>query len=224
MRCCTRDAGTYSWFLSAMSQLCSFCGVLLWLCKRNACFIVVLVQGVSPTVLLNLLSRPNVVLNPTSGKTSSPQWLEKSLNITYVWRSATTTECSNKTILLIRPQTDKNERAHRFRESFYLAKRSVRVGTLKLFYFPGPFYDHRFCAKAISFYSYISTVLHTPDCFRTIVFRWFEELGPICELLEKANEIGASEIKSPTGRVFQKYVYTCFIVKMRINVGSFGLF
>ncbi len=57
-----------------------------------------------------------------------------------------------------------------------------------------------------------------------LVFRWFEELGPICELLEKASEIRASEIKSPIGRVFQKYVYTCFIVKMRINVGSFRLF
>ncbi len=33
--------------------------------------------------------------------------------------------------------------------------------------------------------------------------------GPICELLEKASEIGVSEIKSPVGRVFQKYVYTC---------------
>ena len=38
------------------------------------------------------------------------------------------------------------------------------------------------------------------------------------------SEIRASEIESPIGRVFQKYVYTSFIVKMRINVGSFGLF
>ena len=60
--------------------------------------------------------------------------------------------------------------------------------------------------------------------FVIAVFRWFEELGPICELLEKASKIGVSEIKSPMGRVFQKYVYTCFIVKMRINFGSFGLF
>ncbi len=57
-----------------------------------------------------------------------------------------------------------------------------------------------------------------------VLIRWFEELGPICELLEKASEIRASKIKSPTGRVFQKYVYTCFIVKMRINFGSLGLF
>ncbi len=50
------------------------------------------------------------------------------------------------------------------------------------------------------------------------------ELAPICELLEKVSEIRASEIKLPTGRVFQKYVYTCFMVKMRINFRSFGLF
>ncbi len=59
---------------------------------------------------------------------------------------------------------------------------------------------------------------------RQILFRWFEELGPICELLEKASEIGVSEIKSPIGSVFQKYVYSSFMVKMRIDLGSFGLF
>ena len=51
------------------------------------------------------------------------------------------------------------------------------------------------------------------------LFRWFEELGPICELLEKA-----SEIKSPIGSLFQKYVYSSFMVKMRIDLGTFGLF
>ncbi len=35
--------------------------------------------------------------------------------------------------------------------------------------------------------------------------------------MEKAREILASKIKSPTGSINQKYVYTCFIVKMRIN-------
>ncbi len=50
------------------------------------------------------------------------------------------------------------------------------------------------------------------------------ELGPICELLEKASEIGANEIKSPIGRVFQKYVYSSFMVKMRIDLGPFDLF
>ncbi len=54
------------------------------------------------------------------------------------------------------------------------------------------------------------------------LFGWFEELGLICELLEKASEIRASEIKSPTDRVFQKCVYTCFMVKMKIIFGSFG--
>ncbi len=56
------------------------------------------------------------------------------------------------------------------------------------------------------------------------IFRWFEELGPICELLEKASEIGVSEIKSPIGSLFQKYVCSSFMVKMRIDLGSFGLF
>ncbi len=55
-------------------------------------------------------------------------------------------------------------------------------------------------------------------------FRWFEELGPICELLEKVSEIGVSEIKSPIGSLIQKYVSSSFMVKMRIDLGSFGLF
>ncbi len=46
----------------------------------------------------------------------------------------------------------------------------------------------------------------------------------IWELLEKASQIGASQIKSPVGRVIQKYVYSSLIVKMRIHSGSFGLF
>ncbi len=35
-----------------------------------------------------------------------------------------------------------------------------------------------------------------------LLFRWFEELGPICELLEKVSKIGVSEIKSPIGSLF----------------------
>ncbi len=46
----------------------------------------------------------------------------------------------------------------------------------------------------------------------------------IWELLEKASQIGASQIKLPRSRVFQKYVYSSFMVKMRINLRSFGLF
>ncbi len=62
-------------------------------------------------------------------------------------------------------------------------------------------------------------------CFQNeVLFRRFEELGPICELLEKASEIGASKIKLPIGRVFQKYIYSSFMVKMRIDLGTFGLF
>ncbi len=40
----------------------------------------------------------------------------------------------------------------------------------------------------------------------------------------QSSQIGASQIKVPVGSVFQKYVYTCFMVKMRIDLGSFGLF
>ncbi len=46
----------------------------------------------------------------------------------------------------------------------------------------------------------------------------------IWELLEKVSQIDASQIKSPTGRVFQKYMYSSFMVKIRINLRSFGLF
>ncbi len=59
---------------------------------------------------------------------------------------------------------------------------------------------------------------------KLLLFRWFEELGPICELLEKASEIEVSGIKSPIGSIFQKYVYSSFMVKMRIDLGPFGLF
>ncbi len=38
------------------------------------------------------------------------------------------------------------------------------------------------------------------------------------------SQIGASQIKAPIGSIFQKYVYSSFIVKMRIDLGSFGLF
>ncbi len=42
--------------------------------------------------------------------------------------------------------------------------------------------------------------------------------------MEKVSEIRASKIKSPIGSIFQKYVYSSFMVKMRIDLGSFGLF
>ncbi len=42
--------------------------------------------------------------------------------------------------------------------------------------------------------------------------------------MEKASKIEVSEIKSPIGSLFQKYVSSSFMVKMRINLGSFGLF
>ncbi len=38
------------------------------------------------------------------------------------------------------------------------------------------------------------------------------------------SQISASQIKAPIGSIFQKYVYNSFIVKMRIDLGSFGLF
>ncbi len=33
----------------------------------------------------------------------------------------------------------------------------------------------------------------------------------------------ATEIKAPVGSVYQNHVYTCFMVKMRINFASFEL-
>ncbi len=38
------------------------------------------------------------------------------------------------------------------------------------------------------------------------------------------SQIGASQIKAPIGSIFQKYVYSSFMVKMRIDLGTFGLF
>ncbi len=38
------------------------------------------------------------------------------------------------------------------------------------------------------------------------------------------SQIGASQIKAPIGSVFQKYVYSSLIVKIRINSGSYRLF
>ncbi len=54
------------------------------------------------------------------------------------------------------------------------------------------------------------------------LFRWFEEVV----LLKGAQFFKQGELKkTSTGNIYQKYVlYTCFIVKMRINLWSFGLF
>ncbi len=38
------------------------------------------------------------------------------------------------------------------------------------------------------------------------------------------SQISASQIKSPTGSIFQKFVYSSFMVKMRIDLGLFRLF
>ncbi len=37
-------------------------------------------------------------------------------------------------------------------------------------------------------------------------------------------EIKATEIKAPIGRVHKSYVYSRLMVKMRIDLGSFGFF
>ena len=42
--------------------------------------------------------------------------------------------------------------------------------------------------------------------------------------LAKVIKMVATEIKTPVSNIYQKYVHTCFMVKMRIDVGSFGLF
>ncbi len=60
------------------------------------------------------------------------------------------------------------------------------------------------------------------DSWRLVsVFRWFE-VG--CAIWAQMSQIGASQIKAPIGSDFQKYVYSSFMVKMRIDLGSFRLF
>ncbi len=54
-----------------------------------------------------------------------------------------------------------------------------------------------------------------------MVFRWFE-VGHV--IWAQVSQIGVSQIKAPIGSLFQKYVYSSFMVKMRIDLGSFGLF
>ncbi len=56
--------------------------------------------------------------------------------------------------------------------------------------------------------------------FLQCVFRWFE-MG--CAIWAQMGQISASQIKAHIGSIFQKYVYSSFIVKMRIDLGSFGL-
>ncbi len=45
-----------------------------------------------------------------------------------------------------------------------------------------------------------------------------------CAIWAQMSQIGASQIKAPIGSVFQKYVYSSFMVKMRIDSGSLGFF
>ncbi len=82
----------------------------------------------------------------------------------------------------------------------------------------------------------ISSVAHAPWSFEKIaqeqkptwtfpylhaVFKWFE-VG--CAIWAQMSQISVSQIKAPLGSVFQKYVYSSFMIKMRIGLGSFGLF
>ncbi len=67
----------------------------------------------------------------------------------------------------------------------------------------------------------------TRDIECSVVKHLLGDLRWVCmiwELLEKESQVSVSQIKSPAGRVLQKYVYTFFMVKMRINLRSFGLF
>ncbi len=56
-----------------------------------------------------------------------------------------------------------------------------------------------------------------------MIFRWFEVGRAIWA---QVSQIGVSQIKAPTptGSLFRKYVYSSFMVKTRIDLGSFGLF
>ena len=64
----------------------------------------------------------------------------------------------------------------------------------------------------------------TYGCWDTgifVYFWWFEE-G--CVIWTQVSWIRASQIKAHIVRVYEKYVYTYFMVKMRINLRSLGLF
>ncbi len=37
------------------------------------------------------------------------------------------------------------------------------------------------------------------------------------------SQIGVSQIEAPIGSIFQKYVYSSFMVKMRIDLGTWAL-
>ena len=50
------------------------------------------------------------------------------------------------------------------------------------------------------------------------------DLRWVCSIWAQVSQISGRQIKAPTGSVFQKYVYSNLIVKMRIILGSFGLF
>ncbi len=52
-----------------------------------------------------------------------------------------------------------------------------------------------------------------------VIVRWFE-VGRM--IWAQMSQIGVSQIKAPTGSIFQKYVYSSFMVNMRIDLGSFG--
>ncbi len=45
-----------------------------------------------------------------------------------------------------------------------------------------------------------------------------------CAIWAQMSQIGVSQIKAPIGNIFQKYVYSSFMVKVRIDSGSCGLF
>ncbi len=47
----------------------------------------------------------------------------------------------------------------------------------------------------------------------SVIFRWFEAGRTIWA---EVSQISASQIKAPIGSLFQKYVYSSFMVKMRI--------
>ncbi len=66
--------------------------------------------------------------------------------------------------------------------------------------------------------------LHIRGTWWGLIFKWFEEGCAILARLKKATQIKATQIKAPKGRVDEKYVCTCLMVKMRMfcHFGSFG--
>ncbi len=59
---------------------------------------------------------------------------------------------------------------------------------------------------------------------KKLVYTWFSGDLRWVARFGLMSQISASQIEAPIGSLFQKYVYSSFMVKMRIDLGSLGLY